>query len=50
LGGLTSASGWAGFSVLMMRWLRTEFRFRAFSLIMAGILVMGVVALILADI
>jgi len=50
VGGITSATGWAGFGVLMMRWLRTEMRFRLFSLIMAGILLAGVLALILADI
>ena len=44
--GITSASGWAGLGVVMMRWLRNEARFRAFSLTMAGILVLGVVALI----
>lgn len=49
LGGLSSASGWAGFGTLIVRWLRAEWRFRAFSLIMAGILALGVVALILAD-
>lgn len=50
IGGLTSANGWAGFGVLMMRWLRTERRFRAFSLIMASILMAGVLALVLTDI
>lgn len=44
--GVTSASGWAGFGVVMIRWLRSEARFRAFSLIMAAILVLGVAALI----
>ncbi|MEX0971557.1 MAG: hypothetical protein WD046_14050 [Paracoccaceae bacterium] len=45
--GLTSASGWAGLGVVMMRWLRSEARFRAFSLTMAAILVLGVAALLL---
>ncbi len=44
--GLTSAAGWAGFGVIMQRWLHTPLRHRAFNVTMGLIILSGAVALV----
>ncbi len=45
--GITSASGWALLGVWLQRFLSTELRFRIFSLVMGGLIAVGVVFLLL---
>lgn len=47
--GLTSASGWAGFGAALQRFLSTRTRMMVFNVIMAGLIVLTVVALLFAD-
>lgn len=45
--GLTSSSGWTLIGVWLQKFLSTELKFRIFSLIMAGLIALGVVFLLL---
>ena len=47
--GLTSANGWAAFGAALQRVLRTPARMYAFNAVMAGLIVMTVIALLTAD-
>ncbi len=49
LGGITSASGWAWFGMLLARWLHTPTRLRAFNWSMAAIILAGVAVVIFGD-
>lgn len=42
IGGVTSATGWAWFGMLLARWLHTTARLHAFNWTMAGIILLGV--------
>ena len=46
LGGITSASGWAWFGMLLARWLHTPARLRAFNWSMAAIILAGVAVVV----
>ena len=47
--GMLSSHGWVLFGVGIQRFLSTPLRFRIFSLVMAGLLVLTVIGLLLAD-
>ncbi len=49
IGGLTSASGWAWFGMLLARWLHTPARLRGFNWSMALIILAGVAVVVLRD-
>ena len=49
LGGITSASGWAWFGMMLARWLHTPARLRAFNWSMAAIILAGVAVVVLGD-
>jgi len=49
LGGVTSASGWAWFGMLLARWLHTPARLRAFNWSMAAIILAGVAVVVFGD-
>ena len=49
LGGITSASGWAWFGMLLARWLHTSTRLRAFNWSMSAIILAGVAVIIFGD-
>jgi len=46
IGGVTSATGWAWFGMLLARWLHTSARLRAFNWSMAAIILAGVLVVI----
>ena len=45
--GITSANGWALLGVWLQRFLSTEIRFRIFSVVMGGLIAVGVIFLLL---
>ena len=49
LGGLTSASGWAWFGMLLARWLHTPARLRVFNWSMAATILAGVAVVAFGD-
>ncbi len=49
LGGITSASGWAWFGMLLARWLHTPMRLRIFNWSMAAIILLGVAVVVFGD-
>lgn len=49
IAGLTSANGWTAFGAAIHRFLSTPLRFRAFNLVMAGLIVLTVAGILLAD-
>ena len=49
LGGVTSASGWAWFGMMLARWLHTPARLRAFNWSMAAIILAGVAVVVFGD-
>lgn len=46
MAGVTSATGWAGFGVFLQRWLKSSLHLRMFNYTMAGIIVLGVLAVL----
>ncbi len=48
LGGITSASGWAWFGVVLQRWLNTPVRLKAFNWTMAGVILLGVMVVLVS--
>lgn len=49
LGGLSSATGWAWFGMVLARWLHTPIRLKAFNWSMAMTILIGVAVLIFSD-
>ena len=47
--GFSSANGWALFGTALQRFISTPLRFRAFNLIMAGLIVLTVIGILFAD-
>jgi len=50
LAGITSATGWAWFGMLLARWLHTPRRLRTFNWSMAAVILAGVAVVIFGDI
>jgi len=48
-GGVTSATGWAWFGMMLARWLHTPARLHAFNWTMAAIILAGVAVVLFAD-